>query len=481
MSVTQESKVEKVSVFGMGYVGCVTAACLARAGHLVVGVDRDAARAAAVDQGQAPFWEPGLQELLVAARDRQLLSATTDGELAVEASDVAILCVGTPTGPDEAPDLRALVEACSLIGKCLARSPRPFTVIVRSTVPPGTAEEVVTQTLSSASRQRVGTSDSEIVVLTVPEFLREATAIADYDDPPFFVVGAQQPPPARAQELVKRLFGEFEDRSEWVSFRTAELLKNVCNAYHAVKVVFANEVGALCEAVGIDGIEMMRVFCRDTKLNISSAYLRPGLPFGGSCLPKDLRALLHMSRQLRVAVPQLGATLRSNELSIDRAIESIRRLGKRRIGLEGLAFKPGTDDIRESPMVTIAERLIGYGYDLRIYDPVVYRSPVKHREDLAHLMRRLMARPQSFLRHSDVLVRSRSSLDLLETAGRLGLQPQVVDLGRPPYRVVVQPPAAALHGSPSAAAPGQPSAPAPAAAAAPTSPVAAAASSPLAH
>jgi GDP-mannose 6-dehydrogenase len=390
----------------------------------------------AVDHGVAPLEEPGLAELLAEAVRAGRLRATSSPSEAVRASSVAIICVGTPTGRDETPDLRAIAAAAAQIGETLKDGKEPYTVLLRSTVPPGTAESLFARILAKESGRTVGSGATDLMVLTVPEFLREATAIADYDDPPFFVVGGPLPAPERGVALVHSLFGAFADRLHWVSYGTAELLKNVCNAYHAVKVVFANEVGALCAAAGIDGIEMMRVFCEDKKLNVSSAYLRPGLPFGGSCLPKDLRALLYLGRRYGVDVPQLGGTLESNVLHIDRAIESIEEIGRRRIGLEGLAFKAGTDDVRESPMVEVAERLLGRGYDLRIYDPLVTRSVTRSpRADLAHLARLLVPHPVRFLKHAEVLVRGRSSTELLDRAGALGLAPVVVDLGRPPYRL----------------------------------------------
>lgn len=434
---------ERVAVLGLGYVGCVTAACLAKDGHSILGVDLQPDKVSAINAGKAPLSEPGLSELIEEQLQQGRLRATTDPVAAVRETDIAIICVGTPTGPDDGQDLRALAAVCRQIGSVLREHPRdrPYTVIVRSTVPPGTAEELVLPAL----RQSAGSTDEDaILVLSVPEFLREASALADYDEPSLFVIGGPAAPPERSREVVRALFGRFEERLQWVSYRTAELVKNVCNAYHALKVVFANEVGSLCQAVDIDGIELMRVFCKDTKLNCSPAYLRPGLPFGGSCLPKDLRALVHLGRLNGIDVPQLRATLRSNELQIDRTIEAIEALGRRRIGLEGLAFKPGTDDVRESPMVEIAERLLGRGYDLRIYDPLVQDSALRDRPEFAHLTRRLVRRVDVFLKHSEVLLRSRPSPALLERAQELGLEPQVVDLGRPPYRVMAEEPTSGI-------------------------------------
>jgi GDP-mannose 6-dehydrogenase len=430
---------ERIAVFGLGYVGCVTAACLARDGHHVIGVDLNAEKVASVQRGEAPLVEPGLSELLKTAVREGRLRATSDANHAVGETDVAIICVGTPTGPDENPDLRALLSCSAQIGAALHGSSRSYAVLIRSTVPPGTAENLVARQLEEASKRPVGARDTDLLVLTVPEFLREASAIADYDDPPFFIVGGPTPPPTQGLELVESLFEAFQDRTHWVSYRTAELLKNVCNAYHAVKVVFANEVGALCEAEDVDGIELMRVFCQDRKLNVSPAYLRPGLPFGGSCLPKDLRALLSLSRRHGVGVPLLGGTYRSNDLHIERAIESVTALGRRRVGLDGLAFKAGTDDVRGSPMVAIAERLLGKGFELKIYDPLVSQSQAHGAHGgIAHLARLLVSNPDELLQHAEVLVRGRSSDDLLKRAHDLGVSPYMVDLGRPPYRVVAE-------------------------------------------
>ena len=422
----------KVTIIGLGYVGCVTAACLARDGHEVTGVDLDPRKAESVGRGEAPLEEPGLGKLLSAAVSAGRLRTCTSISEGVATSEAAMICVGTPAGRDDALDLRHLSAATEALGTALRGRNEPFTVIVRSTVPPGTAEELVIPNLRRTSRRAIGARG--IVVLTLPEFLREASAIDDMDDPPFVVVGAPSPAPATAHRLIGELFGVFASRTHWVSYRTAELLKTVCNAFHAAKVVFANEVGALCRAVGVDGGELMRVFSEDRKLNISPAYLRPGLPFGGSCLPKDLRALLHMARQHGVEAPQLGATLRSNDLHIERMMHLIEDSGCARIGLDGLAFKPGTDDLRSSPLVAIAERLLGRGYDLRIYDPLVWSSPARASGHLRHLLQLLVETPEQLVRHAQLLVCGRTSSDIVQHARQIGAQPLIVDLGRPPDR-----------------------------------------------
>lgn len=426
---------ERVAIFGLGYVGCVTAACLTRDGHRVIGVDVKAAKVDKIRAGIASIEEPGLSELLERAVRRELLTATVHADEAIAVTDVAILCVGTPAASDGSVELGAVVSAAKQIGEALRGSSRPYTVLVRSTVAPYTAERLIARQLETSAQRAVGTGANDILLLSLPEFLREATAIADYDDPPFLIVGGPLPPSPRALALIDALFGAFADRTHWVSYRTAELLKSVCNAFHAVKVVFANEVGALCEAADINGIELMRVFCEDHKLNISPAYLRPGLPFGGSCLPKDLLALMSFGRRRGVGVPQLGGAFRSNDLHIDRAVAAVTALGKRRIGLEGLAFKAGTDDVRGSPMVAIAERLLGKGFDILIYDPLVLHGHANgEHAEISHLARLLVPCADDLLHHAEVLVRGRSSDELVRRARELGKQPLIVDLGRPAYR-----------------------------------------------
>jgi GDP-mannose 6-dehydrogenase len=423
----------QIGICGLGYVGTVTGACLARDGHEVVGFDVVPARVTMVGNGVAPFVEPGLGELLKTGVEERRLRATTNIFDAVSGTEAMILCVGTPTGEDEVPDLRYVANAAAMIGEALRGGTTPYTVLMRSTVPPGTIEEVVIPELERASRRLVG-GDGGLHVLAVPEFLREASAIADFDDPAIIVVGGPKPASARERHLVEDLF-KFPERIHWVGYRTAELLKCVCNAFHATKAVFANEVGTLCESLGIDGVELMGILCEDRKLNTSAAYLRPGGPFGGSCLPKDLRALLYLSRKEQLPSLLLRATLESNDRHIQRTVEHIEQLGVRRIGLDGLAFKNGTDDLRESPMVAIAEALLERGYDLRIHDPAVMRTHLH--KDRAHipLLRHLVESPQDLLRHAELIVARGSSERLTHLATAMGTTTWVVELGRRPFRI----------------------------------------------
>ncbi|HEY0456905.1 MAG TPA: nucleotide sugar dehydrogenase, partial [Verrucomicrobiae bacterium] len=346
----------KVSIFGLGYVGCVTAACLSKDGHHVVGVDVLASKVERLGSGRPTVIETGIDEMISEGHREGRITATTNGREAVLSTDASIVCVGTPTGPDGSLDLTALRATIELIGRAMKDKMERHVVIMRSTVPAGTAESVVFPLLHPGSPPSTLYQNSDLVV--VPEFLREGTAIADYYEPPFTVVGSASGQPDENQEVVEALFGGVTGHIEWIPFREAEMLKAVCNAFHALKVAFANEVGALCSALSIDGQSLMGQFVKDQKLNISPAYMRPGLPFGGSCLPKDLRMLVQVSSRAGVDLPLFRATLSSNEAHLKRAIEAVPKNGEKKIGLNGLAFKSGTDDLRESPIVLIAEHLI---------------------------------------------------------------------------------------------------------------------------
>jgi len=396
-----------------------------------VGFDVVPAKVTMVGSGVAPFVEPHLGELLSSAFEGGRLRATLDMEDAVRGTEAMILCVGTPTAEDETPDLRYLTQASSLIGSALKGTTKPYTILMRSTVPPGTIEEVIIPAIERASRRLVG-EESGIRVLAVPEFLREGCAIADFDDPPFVVVGGPQPATDRDLALIGDLF-PFPERIRYVEYRLAELLKVVCNAYHAVKTVFGNEIGQLCTSLGIDGVKLMGLLCEDRKLNSSGAYLRPGGPFGGSCLPKDTRALVYLSNRTGMPSLQIRATLESNYRHIDSYVERIEKLGVRRIGIDGLAFKSGTDDLRESPTVAIAEALLEKGYDVRIYDPAVAKGKA-HDKSKAELLSHLVETQQDLLRHSELIVLRGSSPSLIQLATAMGAQPVMFELGKPAYR-----------------------------------------------
>jgi GDP-mannose 6-dehydrogenase len=346
----------RVTVLGLGYVGCVTAACLAELGHRVVGVDTDEFKVRSVLDGQAPFYEPGLEALVRKNREAGRLSASTSLEEALQASDIALIAVGTPSERNGNLDLRQLARVAEQIGAALAERTRPFVVAVRSTVFPGTCEQAVIPLMARSAA---------VSVVSNPEFLREGSAVKDFMKPSLLVVGGQD---RAAVERVAALYAPLGVATCLVSLRTAEMIKYACNAFHAVKVGFANEIGTLAEGMGISGHEVMETLCRDTTLNISPAYLKPGFAFGGSCLPKDMRSLMSLARGAGVAAPFLDQVLASNDAVVDRAFQAIAKHGRQKIALFGLAFKPGTDDLRESPFVLLAERLLGRGFDLAIFD-----------------------------------------------------------------------------------------------------------------
>jgi len=344
-----------VSVFGLGYVGCVTAACFAELGFRIIGIDVDARKVNAIQEGHSPFYEPGLEPLVAKHLRSGLLTATTSTEEALRDADFAFLCVGTPSAPNGNLNLDYLRRVCAEIGALLDNRVKPLTVVVRSTVFPGTCDEVVAPLIVPKA-----------TVVANPEFLREGTAVKDFMEPSLIVVGSHN---RAAAERVAALYSALPLDASIVALRTAELIKYTCNAFHALKIAFANEIGTLASSLGLDGAEVMDTVCRDTKLNISKMYMKPGFAFGGSCLPKDLRGLTYRARQLDLELPLLGSVLPSNEAHIARAFRRIMETGARRIGVYGLSFKPNTDDLRESPGVALIERLIGKGRDVKVYDP----------------------------------------------------------------------------------------------------------------
>jgi GDP-mannose 6-dehydrogenase len=347
----------RVAVLGLGYVGAVTAACLAHLGHPVTGVDRDEHKVKSIANGQAPFYEPGLTELIEEGLAGGRLSATGSLEQALADADIALICVGTPSERNGNLGLDQLRRVCGQIADlCAGRAFRPI-VAVRSTVFPGTCEELAAQCLGGADR---------FAVVSNPEFLREGNAVRDFLEPSLLVVGGSH---REAVERVAALYSGLAADACLVSLRTAEMIKYACNTFHALKVAFANEMGALGGALGISAAEVMDTLCRDTRLNISSAYLKPGFAFGGSCLPKDLRALVYRAGRLDLKVPLLETVLPSNEQHLRRAIQKVLDLPAERLGVFGLAFKENTDDLRESPVVSLLEHLIGKGRQVRVHDP----------------------------------------------------------------------------------------------------------------
>ena len=372
----------KVTVFGLGYVGSVTAAALARDGHEVVGVDVAAAKIDTLNRGESPVLEPGVDEIVVEAVGAGRLRATDDPADGLRGSDVSLICVGTPSQPDGSLDLGYVRQVAAQIGSKLSLTADGHRVVVRSTVLPGSTRGTVLPEVEQASGRSAGDGWD---VCTNPEFLREGTSLRDYDAPPRILVGEREP---GGGAPVLSLYEGVEAERFSVPLEVAEAIKYTDNAFHAMKVTFANEVGRVWEAAGADPARVMEIVARDTKLNISPVYLRPGFAFGGSCLPKDLRALTFAAADKNIAVPMLTGILASNEVPVARALEAVLASGARRVALLGLAFKAGTDDLRESPFLALAKRMIGEGLELLIHDPAVLLSRL-HGSNQAFLAKNL--------------------------------------------------------------------------------------------
>jgi GDP-mannose 6-dehydrogenase len=347
----------RIAVLGLGYVGCVSAGCLARLGYEVVGVDRDEYKVQTVNSGHAPFFEPGLDEIVTQTVASGKLRAASSLAGVIDEADFAFICVGTPSEKNGNLGTEQLRRVSEEIANHTGERTKPLIIAVRSTVFPGTCEEVVARSFKDTPAVKIAAN---------PEFLREGAAVRDFMEPSLIVVGSED---ADAAKRIANLYAPLAVKPCLVSLRTAEIIKYACNSFHAVKIAFANEFGALCNSLEIDAQQVMQTLCEDTKLNISPAYLKPGFAFGGSCLPKDLRALTHRAGRLDLRLPLLEAALPSNQEQLRRAIEKVLDLGPRRLGIIGLAFKENTDDLRESPVVALLEQLIGKGREIRVYDP----------------------------------------------------------------------------------------------------------------
>ena len=416
----------KISIFGMGYVGAVSGACLARDGHDVIGVDLNPQKLALIREGTAPILEEGIQELTRDAVRAGRLAVTGDAEEAVHRSEVSFLCVGTPSSPNGSQDVSAVIRVAESIGKALRTKSAFHAIVLRSTVPPGTLDEKVRPVLEACSGKRSG---ADFGLCFQPEFLREGTSIRDYDNPPFTVVGSDSD---RATGMLRGLFGHLPCEFIATDVRTAEALKMACNAFHALKITFANEIGRVTQALGVDSRVVMDLLCKDQRLNISRAYLRPGFAFGGSCLPKDLKALTYIGRQHDVETPLLSSILPSNRVHVERVVEAVLACRRRRVGLIGLSFKPGTDDLRESPLVTLAERLIGKGLQLAVYDPEVNLSRLLGankqyiEETIPHIESMMVPSAQDAVGNAEVVIVGHGSPDAWEAVYRSGTAGQVV-------------------------------------------------------
>src|SRR6188768_3981696 len=419
-----------VSVFGLGYVGSVSAASFAADGHTVVGVDVNADKVASLNEGRSPIVEKGLDELIRDNAADGRLRATTSTQEAVDATDLSLICVGTPSRRNGSLDLSYLARVCEQIGQALANKPDYHVVVVRSTVLPGTTHEVVIPALEKTSGKKYGTGFG---VTVNPEFLREGTAIKDFRHPPMTLVGHNYKSDAQPTEA---LYGKVEAPLVNTSIRTAEMIKYASNTWHALKVCFANEVGNLCKRLDIDSHEVMDIFCRDEKLNLSSYYMKPGFAFGGSCLPKDVRAMQYRAKEVDLEMPVIQAILGSNELQIKHAIDMVVETGKKRVGLLGFSFKAGTDDLRESPMVILAETLLGKGYDLRIYDKnvsiarLVGANKEYINKQIPHLSSLLCETIDEVLDNSDVIVVGNGAPEFSDALKKTRPDHLIVDLVR---------------------------------------------------
>lgn len=426
----------KVSLFGLGYVGCVSAACFARNGHRVVGVDVNRLKIDILNSGQSPIIEKDVSAFVMEAVVAGRLRATTDATEAVLDSDVSLLCVGTPSRPNGSLDLTHIWAVTEEIGDALRAKSSKHVVVIRSTVMPGTSERV-SQILAERSGKAPGVG---FAVVMNPEFLREGTAVADFLHPPYTILGGEDPD---ALDRVADLYQDLDCPLVRVPTRVAEMLKYANNAFHAVKVVFANEIGNVCKEMGIDSHKVMELFCMDMKLNLSPYYLRPGFAFGGSCLPKDVRALTSRAHELDLSTPLLDSLIPSNEHQVRRVVDLLLHWKCRKVGFLGMAFKGGTDDLRESPIVEVIETLIGKGYDVRIYDSNVSLAKLfgANKEyitkEIPHIDRLMCTSVVEVVDHADVLVIGNRSDEFRDAMRLVRSGQRVLDL----VRIVPEPPA----------------------------------------
>jgi GDP-mannose 6-dehydrogenase len=417
-----------ISVFGLGYVGTVTAACLAYRGNNVIGVDLRRAKVEAMDSGNSPIVEPRVSEIIAASHQVDRLHATSSAETAVLTSEISFICVGTPSLRNGKLDLGHIEPVCREIGEILKKKNSFHLVVLRSTVLPGTAETIVVPTLEKASGKRVG---ADFGVCVNPEFMREGTAVADFLEPAMTIIGAAD---KAHSTLVRDLYAWAPGRMFETSFRSAEMVKYVCNAWHAVKIAFANEVGTLARGLDVDAESIMEIFTSDTKLNISSSYLNPGFAFGGSCLPKDVRALNYRAKELDLKLPLIESIMPSNEEHLERALEMVLGTGKHKIGMLGLSFKAATDDLRESPHVQLVKRLLGEGREVLIWDDNVSLGRLigSNREYIEqvipHVGSLLKASLEAVLRDAEVVVIGTHALDRDFLQKNIRQDQEVIDL-----------------------------------------------------
>jgi GDP-mannose 6-dehydrogenase len=420
----------KISIFGIGYVGCVSAACFAHAGHDVIGVDVNPTKVDIINNGKSPIVEPQMNDLIHDVVKAGKLRATTDSSEAVKSSDISLVCVGTPSKSNGSLDLRHVARVCQEIGAALAKKETRHTVVIRSTMLPGSIESVAQPALEEASGKKAG---NDFALCVNPEFLREGTSVQDFYAPPLTLIGADDEETAK---LVGDLYASIDAPVFNTSVKTAEMVKYVCNCFHALKVSFANEIGNICKALDLDSHEVMKVFCADTKLNLSSYYLKPGFAFGGSCLPKDLRAVSYKAKELDVEVPLLRAISITNRLQVEKALDMVLSTGNKQVGVLGFSFKAGTDDLRESPMVTLIETLLGKGLELVIYDRDVSlarlfgSNKAYIEEEIPHIAKLMRSSIDEVLESANTIVIGNRSEEFRQIESRLRPGQTVIDLVR---------------------------------------------------
>lgn len=420
----------KISIFGLGYVGSVSSACLAEIGHSIIGVDIDNEKVKIINEGKSPVLENKLESLIRSNVKTGRLKATNKSDEAINKTNISMICVGTTSLNNGNINLSSIKKVCLEIGKVLLKKKNHHLIIIRSTLLPGTTKKVVIPILEEFSNKKAGRDFS---VVCNPEFLRESTAVSDFFNPPKTVIGSSD---SKSGYEVAGLYKNIDTNFIHTSIEIAEMIKYANNAFHALKVTFANEIGLICKTLGINSHEVMNIFCQDTKLNISPYYLKPGFAFGGSCLPKDLKAITYFGKHRDLNLPVLNAILKSNQAHIEYCLEMIINKGKKRIGILGFAFKPGTDDLRESPIVTLIEHLLGKGYEIKIYDNYVSLSFLRGtnkkflERKIPHITELMCSKLEDILSFAEIIIIGNKNSEFADILSKVNSNQYIIDLVR---------------------------------------------------